>query len=55
MRQWAVVSSRTEEAVELFPTRGEAEAMVADVFEDEPELAERLRVEAVEVGEESAN
>jgi hypothetical protein len=55
MRVWAVVSAETEEAVELFGSRPEAEQMIAEVCEDEPALAEMLRFEAVEVGEESPN
>lgn len=49
MLQYAVVSSDTEQAVELYPTSEAAEAMIAEVRDDEPELAALLRVEAVEL------
>jgi hypothetical protein len=45
---WAVVSDPTEEAVELFTSREEAEAIVQAWDRDEPDQAGALRVEAVE-------
>jgi hypothetical protein len=43
------VSSQTEQVVEFFPTREEAEAFIASVDQDdEPELVGTLRVEPVE-------
>ena len=45
---WAVVSDSTEEAVELFRTRDEAEAIVRTWDRDEPEQAGELRVEQIE-------
>jgi hypothetical protein len=45
---WAVVSDSTEEAVELFPTREEAEAIVQAWDRDEPGQAGQLRVEQIE-------
>jgi hypothetical protein len=45
---WAVVSESTEEAVELFTTREEAEAIVQAWDRDEPEQAGALRVEQIE-------
>jgi hypothetical protein len=45
-----VVSSQTEETVELFPTPEQAEAFIADVETGEPELAALLRVEEIELG-----
>jgi hypothetical protein len=45
---WAVVSDSTEEAVELFTTREEAEAIVQAWDRDEPEQAGALRVEMIE-------
>jgi hypothetical protein len=45
---WAVVSDSTEEAVELFPTREEAEAIVQAWDRDERDQAGVLRVEAIE-------
>jgi hypothetical protein len=46
---WAVVSSSTEEAVELFTTREEAEAIVQAWDRDEPQQAGVLRVEIIEL------
>jgi hypothetical protein len=45
-----VVSARTEKVVEFFLEREAAEAMIGEVREDEPELAEELRVEVIELG-----
>jgi hypothetical protein len=45
---YAVVSSSTEEAVELFTTREEAEAIVQAWDRDEPEQAGTLRIEMIE-------
>jgi hypothetical protein len=45
---YGVVSDSTEEAVELFTTREEAEAIVQAWDRDEPEQAGALRVERVE-------
>ena len=44
-----VVSARTERVVEFFLERKAAEAMIREVREDEPMLAEDLRVEAIEL------
>lgn len=55
VRVYAVVSSSLESAIDLFATRDEAEAMLTDVRQDEPELAEMLRVEVINLGEESQN
>jgi hypothetical protein len=41
---------QTEKVVELFLEREAAEAMIGEVREDEPALAEELRVEAIELG-----
>ena len=49
MLVYAVVSARTEKAVELFSRREDAEAMVRDVLEDDPELADVLRLEPIEL------
>ena len=46
---YSVVSAETEAAVELFVRRDDAERFLAEVREDEPELAEALRVEPVEL------
>jgi hypothetical protein len=45
---WAVVSDSTEEALELFTSRKEAEAIVQAWDRDEPDQAGALRVELVE-------
>lgn len=34
---WAVVSAEIQQAIELFPSRDEAEEMLALVLEDEPD------------------
>jgi hypothetical protein len=47
---YGVVSSRTEQAVELLPTREEAEAFTAEVEQDEADLAALLRVEEIQLG-----
>lgn len=44
-----VVSAQTEEALELFLDREQAEAFITEVEQDEPETAAKLRVEAVEL------
>jgi hypothetical protein len=48
---YGVVSAQTEKVVEFFLEREAAEAMIDEVREDEPLLAQDLRVEAVELGE----
>jgi hypothetical protein len=45
-----VLSAQTEKVVEFFLERDAAEAMIGEVREDEPVLAEDLRVESVELG-----
>jgi hypothetical protein len=52
---WAVVSDLTEEAVELFTRREEAEAIVGARDRDEPDQAGTLRVEQIEVRTGTAN
>jgi hypothetical protein len=46
---YGVVSGFLEEAVDLFPTRQEAQRVVDDWDRDEPDRAGELRVEAVEL------
>ncbi len=46
---YGVVSAQTEKVVEFFLEREVAEAMIREVREDEPVLAEELRVEAIEL------
>jgi hypothetical protein len=50
MNFYGVVSARLNEAVELFQTRQEteAEAMLADVLNDEPDWRDLLYVEPIE-------
>ena len=45
---YGVLSSETEKVVQFFPTREQAEAMIAGVLEDAPELAELLEVVPIE-------
>ena len=51
MDAFAVVSAETEKAIELFVRREDVERFLDDVREDEPELAEWLRLEPVEPDE----
>jgi hypothetical protein len=46
---WAVVSDEIEQVIEFFPTRREAERMVADALQDEPDWRNILRVEKLEL------
>ena len=46
---YGVVSAQTEKVVEFFLEREAAEAMIGEVREDEPALAEDLRVEAIDL------
>jgi hypothetical protein len=46
---YGVVSTQTEKAIELFLEREQAETFIAEVDEDEPDLAALLRVEPVEL------
>jgi hypothetical protein len=46
---YGVVSAQSEKVVEFFLEREEAEAMIDEVREDEPMLADELRVEAIEL------
>jgi hypothetical protein len=48
---YGVVSTPTEEALELFIRREDAERFVTEVRDDEPELADLLRVERIELGD----
>jgi hypothetical protein len=44
---YGVVSSQTETALELFLEREQAEAFIAEVEEDQPELADELCIEEI--------
>jgi len=46
---YAVVSEESEKAVEVLVRRQDADRFLAEVRADEPELAERLRLEPVEL------
>jgi hypothetical protein len=46
---YGVVSAQTEKVVEFFLEPDAAEAMIGEVREDEPLLAEDLRVAAIEL------
>ena len=48
---YGVVSAVSEKVVEFFPTRGQAEAFVAEIEKDEPELAALMSVEEIEFAE----
>jgi hypothetical protein len=47
---YGVISTVTEKAVALLPTRGEADAFIGEVEADEPDLAALLRVEEIDLG-----
>jgi hypothetical protein len=49
MRVYGVVSEQARETVELFVELDDAEAFVAEVETDDPELAALLHVEAIEL------
>lgn len=51
---WAVVSDEINRVIELFPTRRQAERMIAEALQDEPEQG-ILRVEQVEFRTGTAN
>jgi hypothetical protein len=46
---YGVVSAQTEKVVEFFLEREGAETMIGEVREDEPALAEELRVETIDL------
>ncbi len=46
---YAVVSVETEKAVDTFVRREDAERFLAEVRADDPELADRLRLEPIEL------
>ena len=49
MLVYAVVSAEMEKAVELFVRREDAERFLDEVHDDDPELAELLRLEPAEL------
>jgi hypothetical protein len=52
---WAVVSDEIDEAIEFFPIRRDAERMLAEALEDEPDWRGILRVEKIELRAGTAN
>jgi hypothetical protein len=52
---WGVVSSEIEQVIECFRTRREAERMLAEVVQDEPNRQEFFYIERIELGRESRN
>lgn len=51
---YALVSARTEKAVDVFVRRRDAEAEVANVDRDDGELARTLRIEIVDLDRQSS-
>ena len=49
VRFWGVVDKRTEEAIDFYVRREDAERHLADVEADEPETAAQLRLEPIEL------
>ena len=52
---YGLVSAQTGKAIELFPDREAAEAMLVECLADEPEWADVLSVERVELAAGSLN
>jgi hypothetical protein len=52
---WAVVSDEIDRVIEFFPTRWQAERMLARVLWDEPDWRGVLRVEKIEFRTGTAN
>ena len=52
---WGVVSSEIEQVIEFFRTRHEAEPMLAEVVQDEPNWQDVFYIERIELGSESRN
>jgi hypothetical protein len=52
---WAVVDVEIEEAIELFPSRAQAEELMRRLLEDEPDWRRDLRIERIRLGSESPN
>jgi hypothetical protein len=45
---WAVVSDESDRVIEFFPTHCQAERMLAEALQDEPDWRGILRVEKIE-------
>ena len=52
---WAVVTDEIDQAMDFFPTGGQAERMVAEALRDEPDWRGILRLEKVEFRTGTAN
>ena len=52
---WAVVSDEINRVIEFFPTRRQAEKMLAEALRDEPDWQAVLRVEKIEFRAGTAN
>jgi hypothetical protein len=52
---WALVSDEINRVIEFFPTRWQAERMVAEAVRDEPDWCDSLRVEKIEFRTGTAN
>jgi hypothetical protein len=52
---WAVLSDEIDEVIEFFPTRWQAERMLAEALQDEPDWRRILRVEKIEFRTGTAN
>jgi hypothetical protein len=52
---WAVVSNEIDQVIKFFPTRWQAEKMVAEALRDEPDWRAILRVEKIEFRTGTAN
>ena len=52
---YALVSYHVQSIIEVFSDRAAAEKFLEEVRQDEPELAEMLGVDAIELGEENPN
>jgi hypothetical protein len=52
---WAVVSDEIDEVIEFFPTRRQAERMLAEALQDEPDWSENLCPEKIELRTGTAN
>jgi hypothetical protein len=52
---WAVVSDEINRVIEFFPTRWQAERMLAEAAWEEPDWSRSLRVEKIELMTGTAN
>jgi hypothetical protein len=52
---WALVSDEIDQVIEFFPTRSQAERMLAEALRDKPDWRAILRVEELEFRTGTAN